>query len=280
MPHTDLPGARIYYETSGDSTHQPVILIEGMGAQMIGWRDEFVAELTARRLFVVRMDNRDVGLSEKFGRPGEGSGNYTIGDMADDVCRVMDALGLASAHIVGQSMGGAIAQALAIERAERVRSTVLIYTAPAFDAEYLTAEVLEGSALSPPSASLSREEAISAFIEGQRISGSPAYPADEAWLRDLGGRSFDRAFHPQGITQQTAAMMNAKDRSAGLAAIRTPVAVIHGRDDRLVKAEAGIAIARLIRDAEFHLYPGMGHEVARPLWDDFARIIERTVSRG
>ena len=143
MPTTDADGPAIYYETTGDPANPPIVLIAGASAQLIWWRDEFVQRLIDRGLFVIRLDNRDVGKSAKLGGPNDKAFAYSVRDMADDVCRVLDALGVASAHIVGQSLGGIISQAMAIHRPERVRSAVLFYTVPAFAQEYLTAEILQ-----------------------------------------------------------------------------------------------------------------------------------------
>src|SRR5271168_3691519 len=120
MPHTRAPGPAIYYETSGDPSGQPLVLIAGATAQLIWWREEVVQRLVDRGFYVIRSDNRDVGLSAKMGGPGEAGEAYTIEAMADDIFRVLDALELSSAHIVGQSLGGAIAQVMATTRPERV----------------------------------------------------------------------------------------------------------------------------------------------------------------
>jgi pimeloyl-ACP methyl ester carboxylesterase len=279
MPHTESR-PRIYFETAGDEAHPPVVLIEGLGAQMIGWRDGFVDQLVERGLHVIRLDNRDVGLSEMLGSRDEHLADYALADMAADVAHVLDALKLPSAHIVGQSMGGAIAQTLAIKQPDRVSSMVLIYTTPAIEPAFLGEVLLQGAADFAPSESLSRDEAVAAYVDVQRMSGSPAYEFDEVWLRELGGLSFDRAYRPDGILRQLSVMLRSEDRRADLAAITIPVAIIHGRDDRLVRPEASIEMARLMPTAELHLYPGLGHQVAKPLWGEFATIIERTVRRA
>lgn len=280
MPHTPTP-AGIYYETRGPDTGQPLVLIEGLGAQMIGWRAGFIDCLVARGFHIVLLDNRDVGLSGKFGEPHQTAAAYTLSDMAEDVCAVLDALGLASAHIVGQSMGGAIAQLLAIEHPARVRSMTLFYTVPAFSPEHLTDEIqqrlAEGLPLAPAS---SRDEAIAAHVANERYSASTAYAFDEAWITELAGLAYDRGYRPDGVQRQTAAVLGSGDRSPHLTALDLPTAIIHGRADRLLKYQAGIELARLIPDSELHLYPGMGHVVVAPLWDDFANIIHRTAGRA
>jgi len=279
MPHTENGAPRIYFETRGDPGNPPLVLIEGLGAQMIGWPEGFLNRLVDRGLYVITLDNRDVGLSEMMGAPDDVTVAYTLSDMAGDVCRVLDTLGLAAAHIVGQSMGGAIAQTLGIEMPARVLSLTLIYTAPVFDANFVTEEALGRKDLLPP-ADLSRAEAIAAFVDSQRPCASTAYAFDEARVADLGARSFDRAFRPDGIARQTSAVISSLDRRPALANVTVPTAIIHGRADRLVKEEASIAMAAIIKGAELHLYPGMGHVVAEPLWDDFVAIIARTVGRA
>lgn len=279
MPHTRT-SPRIYFEVEGDPSAPPVVLIEGLGAQMVGWRDAFVAKLVARGLRVIRLDNRDVGLSDMLGSASDHAADYALADMAGDVCRVLDALDTPAAHIVGQSMGGAIAQTMAMQFPERVQSLVLFYTAPGFLPEFLGQAILDSSHVTPPPGDLPRAEAVQAYVDNQRVCASPAYGFDEPSVRALGEVSFDRAYRPDGILRQMSAMSRAQDLRPGLASVTAPSAIIHGRDDALVNFEAGIEIARHLPDSELHLYPGMGHQIAQPLWDDFATIIERTVQRG
>lgn len=286
MPHTRDDGPAIYYETSGDPSGQPLVLIAGASAQLIWWRDEFVQRLVDRGFFVIRPDNRDVGLSEKMGGPEDIGPTYTIEAMADDLCRVLGDLDLASAHIVGQSLGGGIAQVMAITRAERVRSMVLFYTIPAFEPQFLS-DVLQESIVTAagPSAEAApvlstRDAAIEEIVERERNTRSTAYPFDETWMRDYAGRCYDRGYRLDGILRQVHAAMSLGDRRAQLRALRLPATVIHGRVDRLLKVEAGFELGQLIPDAELHIYPGMGHEFPQPLWDEFANIIARTAARA
>lgn len=279
MPHTENGRPRIYFETRGDPAHPPLVLIEGLGAQMIGWPEGFLNRLVDRGLYVITLDNRDVGLSEMMGSPDDVATAYTLSDMAGDVCRVLDTLGLAAAHIAGQSMGGAIAQTLGIEMPARVLSLTLIYTAAVFDASVITEEALGRKDLVPP-ANLTRDEAIASYVDSQRPCASTAYPFDEVRVAETGARSFDRAYRPDGIVRQTSAVMSSPDRRPALAAVTVPTTIIHGRADRLIKEEASIEMAAIMKGAELHLYPGMGHVVAEPLWDDFVAIIARTVGRA
>jgi len=281
MSHTNGGGASIYFETMGPEDGQPVLLIQGFSAQLIGWRDGFCQKLVDRGMRVIRFDNRDVGLSQKFGGPDDLDGGYNMADMADDGFRVLDTLNLDSAHIVGQSMGGMIAQVMADAHPERVRSLSLIYAPPGFEQRHFV-PAIEASAPPHPSlmAQLSREQVIEAYLAHESHCGSPAYPFDVAWVRELGGRGYDRCHAPEGMSRQWAAMLRAPTRFARVERLAMPVAVIHGRNDGLVKVEAGIELGASIPQAELHVYPGMGHEVVEPLWDEFADIIQRTVQRA
>jgi pimeloyl-ACP methyl ester carboxylesterase len=280
MPHTQSPGPAIYYETSGNRADEPLVVICGLSAQLIWWRDDFVQRLVERRMFVIRLDNRDVGLSAKLGGPGDPA--YSLVDMAGDVCRVLDELKIDTAHIVGQSLGGGIAQAMAISHPGRTRSMVLFYTVPAFAAQFLTEELLQSVATAPPSPAVpaTRERAIEDMVERERMTGSTAYPFDEAWTREYAARCYDRSYCPDGVLRQLAAAVGSGDRSAALAQLTLPTAVIHGRVDRLVKIEASLELGRLIPDCEIHIYPGMGHEIVKPLWNEFIDIIARTAARA
>ena len=280
MPHTSSPGPRIYFETSGNPSNEPLVLIAGMGAQLIVWRDEFVQQLVDHDLFVIRMDNRDVGMSDKTAAAGVLVANYDIDAFPDDVCRVLDELGVAAAHLVGESMGGAIAQRAAITRADRVRSTTLFYTAPGFDMSFVGDALIEALAAPPMTADMPRDEAIAAMAEGERLAASTTYPFDEAWIRRSKELYYDRGFDPDGVQRQASAMMRAGTWLDALADIRCPVAVIHGRGDRLVKTAAALELGSRIPDAEVHIYPGMGHQVIPELWDEFIPIIMRTIGRA
>jgi len=284
MPHTTSAGPGIYYETTGDAANPPIVLISGASAQLIWWRDEFVQSLVDRGLYVVRLDNRDVGLSAKLGGPDDTAAVYSVGDMADDVCRVLDALGIASAHIVGQSLGGGIAQVMAITRPQRVRSMVVFYTIPAFEAQYLTDE-LQRSALTltgtdAPPTPTTREEIIEDFYQRELNTRSTGYEFDETWMRGYIAACVDRGHCPGGVARQAQAAMQLGDLRPALQKLSLPVAVVHGREDRLLRVEAGFEIGRVVPNAELHIYAGLGHEFPRALWDEFANIIARTTQRA
>jgi pimeloyl-ACP methyl ester carboxylesterase len=284
VPFTTDAGSAIYYETTGDPKNPPIVLISGAGAQLIWWRDEFVRKLLDRGLFVIRLDNRDVGKSARIGGPNDVDLAYHVRDMADDVCRVLDALDISDAHIVGQSLGGIISQLMAITRPERVRSMVVFYTVPAFAFEYLTEEILQAVVNQPAQvgepALLTREQTIEEFVGRERATSSTGYAFDEVWMRQYVTACVDRGYCPGGVQRQAKAAMSIGDLRPDLEKLTLPAAVIHGKDDRLLKVDGGYDIGRLVQTAELHIYPGMGHEFPQPLWDEFVNIIVRTTQRA
>jgi|HubBroStandDraft_2_1064218.scaffolds.fasta_scaffold350280_1 pimeloyl-ACP methyl ester carboxylesterase len=279
MPHT-ATSPRIYFETSGDASGVPLVLISGMGAQLIVWRDEFVQRLVDQGLFVIRLDNREVGLSDKTAEPDVLIADYEVDVFADDVCRVLDELGISSAHVAGESMGGAISQRMAIARPERVRSATLFYSAPGFDPSFLGDAIMQAVAAPAPRADIAREHAIALMVEVERLSASTEYPFDEAWIRRSKELYYDRGFRPDGAKRQASVILRSGDWREELNRINCPVAIIHGRADRLVNVHAALEMARLIPNAELHLYRGLGHQVAQELWDEFIPIMMRTMRRG
>ena len=280
MPYTSSPGPRIYFETRGEAGSEPLVLINGLGAQMHGWRDGLVDRLVDQGLFVIRMDNRDVGLSEQMGPVGTLVADYDIDAFPSDVCRVLDELGIESAHVVGESMGGAIAQRMAITQPDRTRSATLFYTAPGFDIAFVGDAIIQALAAPPLTADMPRDAAIDAMVENERLTTSTEFPFDEAWIIRSKEMHYDRGFHPDGQQRQASAMIKAGVWLDALTDIRCPVAVIHGRADRLVKTDAAFELGRRIADAEVHIYPGMGHQVIPELWDEFVPIIMRTIGRA
>jgi len=280
MPFSSARGAKIYFETMGPPTGQPLMFIEGLSAQLIGWREPFCQAFVDHRYWVIRLDNRDVGFSEKFGGLTDFDGGYDVQDMAGDALGVLDTLGLSSAHVVGQSMGGMIAQTMAIGAPERIRSMTLFYTAPSsgpYAGKDLASQVDKRREIDP---NLSREAAIEEMVESQRLCGSSAYAFDEAWIRELAGMRYDRSHAPEGPLRQYAAARRAPDRTQALEKLDTPSAIIHGRADRLIRMEAALDMAKALCNSELHLFPGLGHEIARPLWPEFVRIIDRTAKRA
>ena len=276
--YADANGLKIAYETFGDSGDPPVLLVMGLGTQMIAWPDEFCRSIAARGLFVIRFDNRDVGLSTHLDhlpaptlrelalwhrRPP-----YTIDDMADDAAGLLDALGIDSAHVVGASLGGFIAQTLAIRHPGRVRSLTLMMTSTGsrfvgYARPALLANLLRRRRR------VDRHGAIEATVRTFRVIGSQGYALDEEYLRHLAGRSYDRAYNPSGYLRQFAASVRQPNRTAQLRRITVPAVVIHGLNDPLVNSSGGRAIARAIPRARFVGFNGMGHDLPRALWPRF-----------
>lgn len=278
MPYAQSASARIYYETRGADEGIPALFVEGFSVQMIGWREALLEKFVAKGARVIIFDNRDVGLSQQFGGPEDFDGGYSLEDMADDAFAVLDALGLESAHVVGQSMGGMIAQLMALRQPQRVRTLVLFYTAPGTD--YVRSRD-EGAAINPAEiyTTRPREEAIAALVERERLSQSTAYAFDETWVREWASRSYERCYAPAGIARQSVAIGRMPRVLAGLETVEQPAVIIHGRDDRLIDPAAALELARRLPQSELHLYPGLGHELARPLWSEWAEMLGRAITR-
>jgi pimeloyl-ACP methyl ester carboxylesterase len=280
VPTAHANGIDLEYVTEGDPSGQPLLLVMGLGAQLIAWPQGFVDGLIERGFFVIRYDNRDCGLSTKFeGLPeitalfggDTSSAPYRVEDMADDAAALLSELGVERVHVVGASMGGMIAQALVIHHPSRFLSACSIMsTTGDRSVGAPTGEAM--TALLRPVAT-TREEAIEASVDGSRVIGSPKYPSDEALLRERAGAAFDRCYCPEGTARQLAAVLSSPDRTEGLRGVRMPFLVIHGEDDPLVTMSGGVATAAVVPDAELLLVPGMGHDLPEALWSDFVEAI-------
>ncbi|MGY2002387.1 alpha/beta fold hydrolase [Blastococcus sp. SYSU DS1024] len=276
------------YETFGETADPPVLLVMGLATQMIGWPDDFCRGLAERGLFVVRFDNRDIGLSTHLHDAGapdvlailggdRSSVAYALTDLAEDTAGLLDALGLESAHVVGASMGGMIAQLVAITHPERVRSLTSIMSTTGDPAVGAPNEAAMGVLLAAPAGD--REGAIQRVVDTYRVIGSPGFEFDEAAVRDRAGLSFDRAYDPAGVARQLAAILTTHDRTADLAGVAVPTLVIHGEQDSLVGVSGGRATAAAIPGAELLVVDGMGHDLPREVWpqltDRITALIER-----
>jgi pimeloyl-ACP methyl ester carboxylesterase len=293
MPSVTGNGIQIEYETFGAPGARPLILIMGLGAQMIHWDDEFCRLLVERGHFVIRFDNRDIGLSSKLDHLGPADSTvamarrlqgepveapYKLSDMAADCAGLLDALGIDAAHVVGASLGGMIAQTLAIEHPSRVLSLTSIMSSTGnSELPQATPEAL-AALLSPLPGS--REEAMDRSVRVFRTIGSPGFPFDEARVRDRAARAYDRAFHPAGVARQFVAALASGSRTELLHAVMCPALVIHGKEDPLVPVEAGIDTARSIPGADLLVLAGMGHDLPKPLWPRIVDEIAGVTSRA
>jgi pimeloyl-ACP methyl ester carboxylesterase len=273
-------GLTIAYEEFGERGHPTVLLIMGIGSQMINWPEDFCGELARRRLHVVRFDNRDAGESTHLHDAGRvdvtavlggdtSTAAYTLSDMADDTAGLLDALEIDAAHVVGASMGGMIAQTFALEHPDRTRSLTSIMSTTG-DPRLPQATPEATAMLLQPSAR-SRDELIGRAVEAYRVLGSPGFEIDEDYLRERAGRSWDRGYDPPGFGRQLAAIYASGNRTERLRALRVPTLVIHGEDDPLIRMAAGRATAEAIEGAELVAIEGMGHDLPRGAWP---RIIE------
>ncbi|MGO9197877.1 MAG: alpha/beta fold hydrolase [Acidimicrobiales bacterium] len=283
-------GTELCYETLGAPEGPPILLIMGLGTQMIAWPDDFCRDLAARGNFVIRFDNRDVGHSTHFNHLGapdpirsllrRAQPVYRLDDMASDAVGLLDALGIGSAHVVGASMGGFIAQILAVGNPGRLRSLGLIMTSTGARRVGRPRARVIAKIGRRRRMDADRESAISLVLDVARVIGSPGYPFDEAHLRDLAGRGYDRAYDPSGYLRQMAAIMSQGDRTAALRSIAVPTVVIHGLADPLVNPSGGRAIARAIPGSRFVGLAGMGHDLPKALWPRIADEIALTVAEG
>ncbi|GGO01430.1 alpha/beta hydrolase [Microbispora rosea subsp. aerata] len=272
-------GIEICYEVFGEPGGRPVVLIMGLGAQMISWPEEFIGLLVESGHRVVRFDNRDVGLSTHFTPADDVTrpASYTLDDMADDVAGLMDVLDWHSAHVVGASMGGMIAQALAIRHPARVRTLTSIMSTPAPHVGRATEAALAALMAPPPQ---NRDEAIARAVATARVVGSPGYELDVERVTRVAAEAYDRAFDPGGTARQFTAIRISGDRTEGLRGLSIPALVIHGEDDPLVTLEGGIATADAIPGAKLLTFPGMGHDLPRPLWPAIAEAIAELTGRS
>ncbi len=278
-------GIDIAYQRLGDPNAPAVLLIMGIGAQFIHWPEAFCGALVRGGLQVIRFDNRDAGLSTHItsapppdlpaALAGDvSSASYTLSDMAADAAGLLDALGIGKAHVVGASMGGAIAQTMAIEHPDRVRSlTSMMSTTGNMSVGQPAPEMLR-EVFSGPSAA-TRSEVIQQTLRVFRAIGSPGYPSDENEIAERAGRAYDRAYDRIGVARQAVATVASGDRTGRLRRLEVPALVIHGLADRMCNASGGRATAEAIPGAELVLIEGMGHDLPPGLLSQLAaRIVE------
>ena len=288
-------GVAIEVEDHGSPQGEPLLLIMGLGMQLVAWHEDFVESLVQRGFRVIRFDNRDIGLSEnfdRFGTPKLGldtlkfalgmrvSSPYTLADMAGDSVGVLDALGIRKAHICGASMGGMIAQQIGARHPDRVKSLTLMMTSTG-------ARKLPGPSLKVRSAMLARpknptdvESVIDHYAALYRLIGSPGYPPADGYVRSRLQISVRRSYRPAGTARQMVAIAADGDRSPLVAQIRVPTQIIHGKADPLVPIAAGHDLAAKIPGAELDVIDGMGHDLPVALWPRFVAGISSAAARA
>jgi pimeloyl-ACP methyl ester carboxylesterase len=265
MPRASANGIELEYDAFGDPKAPPLLLIAGLGAQMLSWDEDFCRLLAGRGFYVIRFDNRDAGLSTWM------DGEYRLDDMAADAAGLLDALGIRAAHVVGASMGGFIAQLVTLNHLEHVLTLTSIMSGPNGEDQVRPTE--EGTAVLMVPAPETREERIVVGLWAKQKLLGPADPFDEEYETRRIACAIDRAYHPAGFLRQLQAIMAAKGRLAGLASVRVPALVIHGDADILVPVENGRNVAAAIPGARLLEIRGMGHDVPRRVWPEVADAI-------
>ena len=278
-------GIELAYESFGDVTDPTMLLVMGLGTQMLAWPEEMCTALAVAGHRVIRYDNRDVGLSTHIDVPAPSLPNmllkrgtpYAIADMAADAYGLLDALEIDRFHLVGASMGGFISQAMAIAQPSRIDTLTLIMTSTGSRrVGRPTPAVMKrlATAVEPND----RQAVIDGTVETYRVIGSPDH-LDEERIRVLAGEAFDRSFNPAGRLRQLAAILAQPDRTSQLRELTMPTLVIHGLNDPLVTPSGGIALAKAIPGATFIGHSGMGHDLPHSLWEtmtaDILRLVER-----
>jgi pimeloyl-ACP methyl ester carboxylesterase len=284
-------GIEICYDTFGSPDDPALLLVMGLAGPLTWWAPEMCEQLAERGFYVIRFDNRDVGRSTKLrGQGGRRSDvvrgflrlratpAYTLSDMAGDAVGLLDHLGVEQAHVTGVSMGGMIAQTVAVEHPARVLSLVSIMSTTGRRSVGWQDPRLFPMLLGPTERT--REKAIERSVRTWRTIGSPDYPTPAAETRDRAAETYDRGVSPSGVVRQMQAVLAQPDRSAALGRLDIPVLVLHGLQDKLVHVSGGRATARAVRGAELVLVPGMGHDMPRQLWPLIVDGVARTAARA
>ncbi|HEX4819136.1 MAG TPA: alpha/beta hydrolase [Acidimicrobiales bacterium] len=290
MPLAPSNGLDIWYETFGDPDDVPLLLVMGLSAQATAWDADLCQIFVDRGFFVIRFDNRDVGLSTKIESPqidfaseiakaftgGEPDAPYRLSDMAADAVGLLDHLDIETAHIVGASMGGMIVQQIAVDFPQRVLSlTSIMSTTGDSDVGAPNPDAM-AALLRPPAAS--RDEAIEASVETSKIIGSPTY-FDEDEVRTRAAAAYDRSFYPAGVGRQLLGILASPSRTDALRKVKVPALVIHGAVDPLVTVSGGRRTAEVIPGAEYLEIDDMAHDLPRQLWPVIVEAITRNVAK-
>jgi pimeloyl-ACP methyl ester carboxylesterase len=281
-------GIEICYEIFGDANAEPLLLIMGLAAQMIHWDDDFCRQLAARGFRVIRFDNRDIGKSTRLtgGKrltplellklrflkiPVQAS--YKLRDMAEDTTGLMDVLGIKSAHLVGASMGGMIAQEIAISFPQRVRSLTSIMSSTGNPKD--PPPTREAAALLMAAPPATKQEYIERFAKTWKILRGGSFPEDEALDRSRAERTYERGLNPAGVGRQLRAILASGSRKQRLRSVKVPTLVIHGTVDPLVRPQAGRDTAASIPGAKLLMIEGMGHALPIPMWPQIIDAIDK-----
>jgi len=278
----DVGEVTLCYETFGSPDDPPLLLVMGLATQMIAWDEAFCEQLAARGYFVIRYDNRDIGRSTRIDSVPPPTARelltrrirqvpYTLETMADDAAGLLDALGLQDAHVVGVSMGGMIGQTLAAHHPARVRSLVSLMSTTGNRWKGQPAARTYPVLLAKPAQT--KDEYVVQLLKVGRVIGSPGFARDEAALRSLAERSWDRGRSGAGPGRQLAAIMASGDRTLDLRRITAPTLVIHGTKDRLVRPSGGRATAAAIPGARLMMINGMAHDLPRDAWPQIIEAI-------
>jgi pimeloyl-ACP methyl ester carboxylesterase len=281
-------GIEIVYETIGDRSNPALLLIMGLGTQLIHWDTELCERFAERGFFVIRFDNRDAGRSTQIKAPVPNlvramagvkiDAPYLLDDMAEDAFGLLDHLGVEAAHVAGVSMGGMIAQTMAIRRPERVRSLISIMSTTG-ERRVGRPKLRVWSVLLRRAPS-DKDAYVEYFVKVFRMIGSKAFPADDDRIRALAAAAYERGHHPAGTGRQLAAIMASGDRTERLRQLRVPTTVFHGRSDPLVPFRAGRATAEAIPDARLIAIPGMGHDLPPEIWPQLVDAVAQTAARA
>jgi pimeloyl-ACP methyl ester carboxylesterase len=291
MARAEANGIELEYDTFGDPADPALLLIMGLGTQMTAWDPQLCSMLAERGYYVIRYDNRDVGLSTQFDHLPEpdifailggdtGTAPYLLADLAADAVGLLDALGIERAHVVGASMGAMIGQELAVNHPERVLSLCSIMSTTGDRAVGQPSHDALAAILAPRGAD--REQSIERGVNVLRAIGSPApeLAVTDEWRYQRAAAGYDRAYHPVGGTRQFAAIVASPDRTQGLGKLTIPVLVMHGDQDRLINVNGGEATAAAVPGAELIIYPGLGHDLPEPLWPAFVEAITRNAAKA
>lgn len=288
-------GIALEVEDHGSPTGEPLVLIMGLGMQLIAWHEDFVQSLVDRGFRVIRFDNRDIGLSEDFdhlGLPNLGlsalkhaigfpvRSPYGLIDMANDTAGLLDAMGIQKAHICGASMGGMVAQQLAVRHPGRVKSLTLMMTSSGSRRLPGPAMKVRSAMLSRPDDSKNFDSIVAHYVRFYKLIGSPGYPAGDEWLAKRLSMSVRRSYRPRGTARQLTAIVADGDRSHLLSQIKAPTQILHGLQDPLVPVAAGRQLAALIAGAKVDLIEGMGHDLPMALWPRFGDGIAAAAARA